>query len=512
MARPRRNEEPDPAPPAVPEPPQEENDPPEAENAPDEAAPQAAAQPNVGNLTPNQIVAALLQQLQHGAPHYDDDPIDPVESDDPLNRHSRLGSTLYNKSAEALTTTWNGDHQDLAAFANALLLRARTFRWSTNGATDVVTITPNANPIGNAAGANHTGFNLFIDYRSITLEMVEQARAARTNPRAIQNSKAMFECIAASLTGRIHSLLFEQAGNLPIEDGPLLFIKAITCSQAIGTAATIDSIRRLDNFDPATVGYDIIKVNTTMFNLLNQAAAISGKAFSNDMQVAYMIKTYERIKQPEAWVRWVETQRAANPPPDCQSLANNAVSHASTLANQDSWSPSKLSPVETVQAMIAKFKSDKKPQGKGNPKGNDPKKRKDGGNNKFDKNKKPKKESGNKPPFVTYTTKGKNGPPHKVGDHKKWENTTYYFCDCPNHKDKLHWHSHEAKDCRTRLKWLKEKDGTGNDQGTGTDATANSATVDAPPSPRAYLGNLYREATSDAQRDQIASLLESFQE
>ena len=505
--RSRRTEQPDPAPAAGDNPPEEEDDPQEAENAPP-VIPPAAAAVLPANITADQIVTALLQQLQQGH-HHDEEQGDPVDSNEPLNRHSRLGSSLYNQSILPVSPTWKGDHQNLAAFANALLLRARTFRWSTDGPTDVVTIQANENP-------NQPGFNLFIDYRSITTHMAEQARVNRTDPRAIQNSKAMFECIAASLTGRIKSLLFEQAGNLPVEDGPMLFIKAITCSQAIGTAATIDSMRRLDNFDPASVKYDIVEVNTTMFNLLNQAAAISGRAFSNDVQVAYLIKTYERIKQPDSWVRWVETQRAKNPPPVVQELANDAVSHASALANQDSWTPSKLSPMDAVQAMIAKFKEDKKPSNKPFQKsGGAPKKRKD--DKKQDANKKAKKTD--KPPFITYTTRGKNGPPHKVGDNKKWNETTYHYCDCPNHKDKIHWHVHEAKDCRTRQKWLKDKDKTNEPAAEpAPDAQANTADTDTNTTGtngttvRAYLGDLFRQATSDAQRTQLADLLDSLED
>ena len=482
----------------------------EEENEPEVAAAvdQPAAAPAIpANITADQIVAAFLQQLQNpGQVNQNQVQVDPVESIEPLNRNSRLGSSIYSQSILAVTPTWNGDHQSLAAFANALLLRARTFRWSTNGPTDIVTIRQNANPAD-------PGFNLFIDYRSVTLAMVEQARANRTNPRAIQNAKAMFECIATSLTGRIRSLLFEQAGNLPREDGPILFIKAITCSQAIGTAATIDSMRRLDNFDPATVKFDIIEVNTTMFNLLNQAAAISGRAFSNDVQVAYLIKTYERIKQPDAWVRWVETQRAKNPPPVVQELANDAVSHSSALANQDSWNPSKLSPMETVQAMIAKFKDEKKSNHKSGTKtpNDNPKKRKD--SKKQDPAKKSKKSA--KPTFLTFTTRGKNGPPHQIGDTKKWEDITYFYCDCPNHKDKIHWHVHEAKDCRTRQKWLKSKENGGNPatpENPTTDTQANTASASEDTSARAYLGEMYRQATSDAQRTQIADLLESLEE
>jgi hypothetical protein len=46
---------------------------------------------------------------------------------------------------------------------------------------------------------------------------------------------------------------------------------------------------------------------------------------------------------------------------------------------------------------------------------------------------------------------------YKVGDSKPWDNTTWYFCDCPNHRDCIKWHTHSAADCRTRAVWLERK-------------------------------------------------------
>jgi hypothetical protein len=64
------------------------------------------------------------------------------------------------------------------------------------------------------------------------------------------------------------------------------------------------------------------------------------------------------------------------------------------------------------------------------------------------------------PPFVKhfkYST-GSDGKKFKVGESKSWNNLTWYFCDCPNHRDTVKWHTHPATKCRTRMKWL-EKEG-----------------------------------------------------
>ena len=64
------------------------------------------------------------------------------------------------------------------------------------------------------------------------------------------------------------------------------------------------------------------------------------------------------------------------------------------------------------------------------------------------------------PPFCRHfkTSTDENATLYKVGDTKQWDGSTWYFCDCPNHKDKLRWHSHKPEVCRTRKRWLAEKD------------------------------------------------------
>ena len=48
----------------------------------------------------------------------------------------------------------------------------------------------------------------------------------------------------------------------------------------------------------------------------------------------------------------------------------------------------------------------------------------------------------------------------KVGDTKEWKGDTWYFCDCPNHCNRIKWHSHPAPECRTRQKWFNDKYGS----------------------------------------------------
>ena len=62
-------------------------------------------------------------------------------------------------------------------------------------------------------------------------------------------------------------------------------------------------------------------------------------------------------------------------------------------------------------------------------------------------------------PFVRHfkATTASDAANFKVGDTKEWKGDTWYVCDCPNHRDRLKWHSHTAPECRTRYKWLNDK-------------------------------------------------------
>ena len=66
------------------------------------------------------------------------------------------------------------------------------------------------------------------------------------------------------------------------------------------------------------------------------------------------------------------------------------------------------------------------------------------------------KKQNKKPPFIKHIKKtgGRDAEPYKVGDSRKWNDIEWYFCDCPNHRDRAHFHPHKAEDCKTCQKWI----------------------------------------------------------
>ena len=45
-----------------------------------------------------------------------------------------------------------------------------------------------------------------------------------------------------------------------------------------------------------------------------------------------------------------------------------------------------------------------------------------------------------------------------MGDKKDFKGRTYFFCDCPFHRNRMRWHTHPTDKCRTRARWLKKKE------------------------------------------------------
>ena len=85
----------------------------------------------------------------------------------------------------------------------------------------------------------------------------------------------------------------------------------------------------------------------------------------------------------------------------------------------------------------------------------------------------PKDTDSDRPGFVrnTYYYKDGNKIQYKVGDTKKVQSTVWHFCDCPNHRGKVHWHTFPADQCRTRNRWIKR-------QGNATANLANGGGQD----------------------------------
>ena len=360
--------------------------------------------------------------------------LNPYTSDVPFDLSSRAGAQAFTNSCAVLDDTWDGTADAFPTFIVALRVRAREVNWGAQVPQGILTY-------GNA--------NLLTDYHSITQGQLTTAFNNRTNDRAIQNSKAMYRCIKASITGDLKTTVFDQIDNLPTnEDGPSLF-KLLTSFTTISSLQlSMLAFRQILDFDPAAHEFKIATVNTKL-NHLFVLATTPHRRLEDLERISHTLNAYSRIKQPETWAQWVRNQvddydrgNIAN----CQDFMNQAVIKYNKIdgISEDGFKGSSTTLQEDIVAMMATSSKRKRTTDNTNS------------NTKGDATERKPKER-KLPPFAKFTKVNNtpDSPLFKVGDTKEWDNQTWYYCDCPNHRNNIHWHTHPTDTCRTRARWLK---------------------------------------------------------
>ena len=179
---------------------------------------------------PPQLAAALqalaqaiqnIPQVPQAAPHQP--LLDPYTDQAPFDLSSRAGSQAFTTACAILDDTWDGTANAFPTFVVALRVRAREVNWGAPAPHGILTVGAIPADPDNGIPA-FPGYNLLTDYHNITQAQLTIAFNNRDNPRAIQNSKAMYHCLKASITGDLKTTVFNQIDNLPThKDGPSLF-------------------------------------------------------------------------------------------------------------------------------------------------------------------------------------------------------------------------------------------------------------------------------------------------
>ena len=252
-----------------------------------------------------------------------------------------------------------------------------------------------------------------------------------------------------SITGDLKTTVFDQIDNLPTnEDGPSLF-KLLTSFTTISSLQlSMLAFRQILDFDPAAHEFKIATVNTKL-NHLFVLATTPHRRLEDLERISHTLNAYSRIKQPETWAQWVRNQvddydrgNIIN----CQDFMNQAVIKYNKIdgISEDGFKGSSTTLQEDIVAMMATSSKRKRTTDNTNS------------NTKGDATERKPKER-KLPPFAKFTKVNNtpDSPLFKVGDTKEWDNQTWYYCDCPNHRNNIHWHTHPTDTCRTRARWLK---------------------------------------------------------
>jgi hypothetical protein len=358
---------------------------------------------------------------------------DPFEAATAFDLSSRAGSLAYTTACSPLELKWDGTINKFPSFLIALRVRASEVNWGAPAPQGILAYT-----------VGGTVRNLFTDHYSISEADLEAARAARTDDRAVQNSRTLFKCLKHSIEGDLRATLFDQDGNLPThEDGPLFFKRLTSFTMAASLQLSMHSFQHILEFDPADHGFNIPTINTKL-NHLFVLATTRERNLTQEERIQHTLTVYSRIKQPEIWAQYIRNQVDAFEEGtliNCQAVMNAASLKFTKISSTDSRFSS-TTVTEDIVAMVA-TKRKKAPAGANE--GGDTESKKD-------------KDETKAPPFVKHfkSGSGDNATMFKVGDKKEWNGLTYHFCDCPTHRAKIKWHTHTAETCRTRKKWLED--------------------------------------------------------
>jgi hypothetical protein len=230
--------------------------------------------------------------------------------------------------------------------------------------------------------------------------------------------------------------------------------------------------------------FNIPVINTQLNQLFIMAATVQ-RPLDEAARVEYVLQVYDCIKRPEQWVQWVQTQfnliRSGVGSHQCQAFMNTVTITYSeiTQRQQGKFNGSTVTmqgEIENIVALIAKKNT--KPAAAASGSGL--------GSSSESSDSDAKRARVAKPPFSRHfkASKDPDAAHYKVGDTKVWNSQTYYFCDYPNHRDCLHWHTCPANQCRLRMAWLAE----GNKPAAHAADIANAGQSDSittPPAPAA---------------------------
>mmetsp|Transcript_41992 Transcript_41992/g.101185 ORF Transcript_41992/g.101185 Transcript_41992/m.101185 type:complete len:480 (+) Transcript_41992:1052-2491(+) len=389
----------------------------------------------------NTTVIAALQAAQPAAHQ---PVLDLFDSTSPFDLSTRNGANAMEKASAALGTSWDGTLELFNAFLLDLKARAREMHWDA---------APNDGGI-----LTIDGHDLLSEYHLIPMSDIEAARTNRTNDRAKQNSKSLFLTLSKSVRGELKIILFGLDGNLPAHaDGPTLFKAMIATTAASSLQVSIRARDDLRDLDPADFDFKITAINAHASHLFSLATT-SASTISDAERTQLLLSIYKRIKQPEEFFQWVgrkidefEDNTLTTPAglKVHQGLMNSAALKATRLAvDTCTWKTTTVK--EDIVAMNAAAQATKSAPKK--PPRKTPEKEKETA------------PSGKSlPPFLRFYKRpdSEGNAPYVVGDVKEFQGQTWHFCDCPNHKGKVKWHTHPTKECRTRKKWL-ESDGAAN--------------------------------------------------
>ena len=280
---------------------------------------------------------------------------DPFATNDPFDLDTRSGSSAYSTISSPLDQLWDGAVESFPSFLVAVRIRAKQGKWNATGDEGILSI-----------DVDGKSKELLTAYHSITDAAIEIARVARTNARAMQNSKAMYSCLKSSITGSIKNSIFSQYGNLPPHEDGVAFFKQLTTFTTVASLqlSTI-SFSNILHFNPFDYDFDISVINSKLLNLFILATTSTREILEGE-RLQHTLHVYEKIVQPEKWAQWVRIKTmdfGEGKISNCQDFMNLAdLQYKQILSSGGGQFKGSITTVtEDIVAMMATSKKRKPP-------------------------------------------------------------------------------------------------------------------------------------------------------
>jgi hypothetical protein len=339
-----------------------------------------------------------------------------------LDYSTPAGAKIYRAATQPLQEeSFNCEPQGLKVFLASLADRALV-----NGWDPILDIPEDARDPDNDLR------NLIHQFGQITLEQVQEHGALYhgEEQRAAQDSMQLYQCLMASLSKEAKAKVMVWRDEYMIvgyPSGPCL-LKIIIRESHIDTRATVrhirDKLSSLDTYLP-TIGYDIVKFNTYVKDLLDSLYA-RGET-THDL-LANLFKAY-KVASDRTFVEYIrkkEDQYDEGDEIESDSLMQQAANKYKTMVQQGTWAAPSAEE-EKIIALETKIKNLQKTNNK-------KEKEKDQSKGKG----KAKKKRGTKPNWMTKVPAQQDmGKPKKVDDKEYWW--------CKTHKS---WGRHKNADCK----------------------------------------------------------------
>jgi len=178
---------------------------------------------------------------------------DHFSEDQPFNLVTCLGAHDFADICKWFKEPWDGNVSSFSSFVVKLRLREAEGKCDAQAPNGILII-----------GGN----NLLTNYHSITDTEIKTVRTNRADNWAIQNSRAMFACIKASINGDPLDTIFGQSAKKPTHtDGQELF-KHLTAFTTVATLQlSLLSFTRILEFNPSNYKFNIVEINSWLMHL-----------------------------------------------------------------------------------------------------------------------------------------------------------------------------------------------------------------------------------------------------